>query len=408
MAPPQVVVVGAGVTGSLLACLLKEMGVPTVRVVEKSRGAGGRMVTHRLRDPVAGGGRDAPVVGRADLGAQYVTTRSPPEHAVLGPLYKSLLDAAVLKPFEGLVAGPNPYGATAEVRHFAAPKGLQSIAEYFLQRSAAELMWDAFAQELQVLPDGGLRLKLQRGSDGAELPSISNNSGEEGPTVPTIVVLTQPVPQVLGNSKFPMSGNFLESLSQEAQADLGKVEFSSRFAAAYFFDAAKFTWPHAWTAHYFDKGDVRYVAHDSGKRGAGGDETMVSVLVHSGVPLGIELKAEEQPFSGAATRLQVDLEEKLPEIPWREAAAVKVHKWAYSQVYKGYGARRPAADWVWDAGSNGFPGCLELFRTEQALGLLAGDALAPASNFEGCVYSAHKAAEAVKAFVTDLQARSDL
>ena len=37
---------------------------------------------------------------------------------------------------------------------------------------------------------------------------------------------------------------------------------------------------------------MRYVSHDSARRGASG-ETLMSVLVHSGVPLGIELNDEE-------------------------------------------------------------------------------------------------------------------
>lgn len=401
MVLPNVLIVGAGVTGSVLAMMLKEMGIP-VRLVEKSRGAGGRMATHRHRN----GGRETPIVGRADLGAQYITTRLPPDHAVMGPIYKSLLDAGVLRSFGGQVAGPNPYGgAGPEVRHFTAQDGLQAVSEHFLKTSGTEVSWDAALHELNVLSEGGLSMQLKRGSDGAELPSMGN--GEVG-AAPQVVVMTQPVPQVLGKSKFPMGGNFLESLSEGAAADLAKVEFSSRFAAAYFFEASAFSWPHSWTAHYFDQGDVRYVAHDTGKRGASEEEPMVSVLVHSGVPLGIEFKDEASPFPGALDRLQADLAQKLPEVPWDKAASVKVHKWLYSQVYKGLGAKRPAPDWVWDAGDNGFPGCVELFHTSRALGLLAGDSMAPASNFEGCVFSARRAAEAIKAFADGLGARSDL
>merc|ERR1719454_1791877 len=98
------------------------MGLP-VRVLEKSRGAGGRMATHRYRR----GDRESP-----DLGAQYISTKSSQGHAVLGPVYKRLLDAGVLKTFEGTVAGPNPYGGSDDIRHYTAPEGLQSIADFFL------------------------------------------------------------------------------------------------------------------------------------------------------------------------------------------------------------------------------------------------------------------------------------
>jgi predicted NAD/FAD-dependent oxidoreductase len=143
---PQVLIVGAGVTGSMLALLAKDMGL-SVRVLEKSRGAGGRMATHTFRR----GDRSSPILAHADLGAQYVTTRSSPEHPFLGPLYKRLTEAGVLVPFTGEVAGANPYGgAGPEIRHFAAPKGMRSIAEYFLQSSAAPVDWGVAVEDLAV------------------------------------------------------------------------------------------------------------------------------------------------------------------------------------------------------------------------------------------------------------------
>ena len=42
-----------------------------------------------------------------------------------------------------------------------------------------------------------------------------------------------------------------------------------------------------------DQGDVRYVAHDTARRGGATDEPLMAVLVHSGVPLGIKLSDEE-------------------------------------------------------------------------------------------------------------------
>ena len=81
------------------------------------------------------------------------------------------------------------------------------------------------------------------------------------------------------------------------------MEYSSRFAVAYFFDKSKVTWPFTWTCQYFDKGDVRYVAHDSAKRHST-HETMISVLVHSGVPLGIELQDEEEGTVSESVRCE--------------------------------------------------------------------------------------------------------
>lgn len=113
----------------------------------------------------------------------------------------------------------------------------------------------------------------------------------------------------------------------------------------------------------------------------------MAVLVHSGVPLGMKLGDEEDPFPTAAERMQSELREKLPELPWDSAEGSKVHKWRYSQVYIGYGGHKPSPSWVWPMGeeTGSQSGCVELFRSEGALGLLCGDAVAPASNFEGAL-----------------------
>ena len=174
---PQVLIVGAGVTGSMLALLAKDMGL-SVRVLEKSRGAGGRMATHTFRR----GDRSSPILAHADLGAQYVTTRTSPEHPFLGPLYKRLTDAGVLIPFTGEVAGANPYGTPGpEIRHFAAPQGMRSIAEYFLQSSSVPVDWGVALEDL-ALETTGIAVT-------GELPEEAKS--------PSVVVLTQPVPQIL-------------------------------------------------------------------------------------------------------------------------------------------------------------------------------------------------------------------
>ena len=43
--------------------------------------------------------------------------------------------------------------------------------------------------------------------------------------------------------------------------------------------------------------DVRYVAHDTARRGGASDEPMMAVLVHSGVPLGMKLGDEEDSWT---------------------------------------------------------------------------------------------------------------
>merc|ERR1712183_610374 len=141
--------------------------------------------------------------------------------------------------------------------------------------------------------------------------------------------------------------------------------------------------------------------------GGAGNESVTSVVVHSAVPLGIELTDEQDPFPTAAERMLVDLETKMPEIPWAKASASKMQKWKYSQVYKGLRGSRPDPGWTWNSmedpvANENVPGFLTLFQTDHALGMMCGDAFAPASKFDGCVFSAYKAAESLRAF---LQAR---
>lgn len=355
------------------------------------------MSTMKFRGP--GAPRDLPVLARADVGAQYITTRSSPSHPLLGPIYDRLLKEGLLKSFDGKVDGPNPYGGAGgeSVRHYVPPEGLQAIVEYFLTASGVVPEWGCVLKEIS-LTDGSIQMRISRGN------GTSQDTDEEHlkPDRQVAVVLTQPVPQVLGESKFGLRGNLLESTDAALLAELRQVQYSSRFAAAYFFE--QLMWPYDFAVRYFDGGDVRYVTHDSAKRGATG-EPFSSVVVHGSVPLGLELIAEEEPFCTAAKRLGDDLAGKLPEIPWASASS-KVHKWKYSQVYKGLGGRQPRPNWVWEGdAADVAPGVVSLARTASALCLLSGDAVAPASNFEGCVFSAFRTVAAIQGFALEQAAK---
>ena len=39
---------------------------------------------------------------------------------------------------------------------------------------------------------------------------------------------------------------------------------------------------------------MRYIAHDTARRGGASEEPLMAVLVHSGVPLGMKLNDEEE------------------------------------------------------------------------------------------------------------------
>ncbi|XP_046889056.1 renalase isoform X3 [Hypomesus transpacificus] len=121
----RVLIVGAGLTGSLCACLLRREIPHKVKIVvwDKSRGAGGRMSTSRSpNDPSC----------IVDLGAQYITA-TPYYAQIHNSFYEELLAHGVLKPLESSVEGM----VTKEEGHknYVTPEGVSSIVKYFLKQS---------------------------------------------------------------------------------------------------------------------------------------------------------------------------------------------------------------------------------------------------------------------------------
>jgi predicted NAD/FAD-dependent oxidoreductase len=81
----QIVIIGAGLSGLVAARHLTEAGL-SVKVLEKSRGFGGRMATRRFRTLPIPIGIDSPMA--MDHGAQYFTARDPKFSQFLKPFIK--------------------------------------------------------------------------------------------------------------------------------------------------------------------------------------------------------------------------------------------------------------------------------------------------------------------------------
>ncbi|XP_069096003.1 renalase isoform X3 [Pleurodeles waltl] len=121
----RVLIVGAGLTGSLCAHLLKRgpgMTAHQVVVWDKARGAGGRMATSRSpHNPRC----------TADLGAQYITVT--PEYADKHKsFYDEMLAQGILKPLTAPVKGMVMKEGS---ENFVTPKGISSIVKHYLQQS---------------------------------------------------------------------------------------------------------------------------------------------------------------------------------------------------------------------------------------------------------------------------------
>nr|XP_023686805.1 renalase isoform X5 [Paramormyrops kingsleyae] len=166
----RVLVVGAGLTGSLCACLLRREMLSKVQITvwEKCHGAGGRMCTSTSpADPNC----------TADLGAQYVTA-TPYHIETHGSFYAELSSHGILRP---LVAPVEGMAMKEEgIRNFVTPKGASSIVKHYLRESGAEV---SFGRQVT---------HVQRKGPGWEV-CVKGGQAESFDAV----VLTVPVPQIL-------------------------------------------------------------------------------------------------------------------------------------------------------------------------------------------------------------------
>uniref|UniRef100_A0A8D0HRZ5 L-amino-acid oxidase n=1 Tax=Sphenodon punctatus TaxID=8508 RepID=A0A8D0HRZ5_SPHPU len=271
----RVLIVGAGLTGSLCAALLRrELPQRSLRIVlwDKARGAGGRMATSRSpHHPEC----------TADLGAQYITLT--PEYVEKHQsFYEDLLSHGVLKPLTAPVEG---MVMEEGAQNFMTPQGVSSIVKHYLKESAgADVFYDHHVTQIH-LRDGKWEVYSKKGS----LEQFD------------IVVLTMPVPQVLQlqgdivNSKSPCSKTHMHLLT------------GYNILVIYKSDCFSFC------LTLTESSDVG-----------------PSIVVHTSVPFGIEHLEWD---SEKVQQLILDqLENIMPGLP--KPASVKCQKWRYSQVTK--------------------------------------------------------------------------
>ncbi|KAF4521615.1 hypothetical protein B566_EDAN006657 [Ephemera danica] len=269
----KVLIVGAGVTSSLIGALLKKFQLPCQVILwDKARGAGGRMSTSRSpSDPTC----------TADIGAQYITAL-PHYLQSHNDFYNSLLMSKVLEPLTSRVEGMKdfPEGTC----HYVAPNGMSSIAKHFVQDSNCHVKFNHHVSAISQ--NGDSKWVVQTLSGTEEMFDA--------------VVLTMPVPQIL-----QLQGDVADILGSNKNAaisdGLKTVKYSSRYALGLFFNGV--TLPDlGWDAKYLWDHDI----------------FRFPMLISK-------------------------VKELFPE--WPEPAAVKCHKWRYSQVLEPH---------------SGAPGCVVL------------------------------------------------
>ncbi|XP_066521974.1 renalase isoform X2 [Hoplias malabaricus] len=294
----RVLIVGAGLTGSVCACLLRRELSEKVKIVvwEKSRGAGGRMSTSRSPSNMS---------CTADLGAQYITA-TPYYSKIHKSFYEELLLNGVLKPLEARMDGlmVKDEGCI----NYVTPTGASSIVKHFLKESGAEVFYGHHVTHVN-----------RRGS-GWEV------GRKEGPPEQfDVVVLTMPVPQIL-----QLQGDIGSLLKDSEKQKLEAVSYSSRFALGLFYKAGvQISVP--WAAKYVSNNPcIRYIAIDDKKRNLESDEHGPSVVVHTSVPFG--LQHLEETLEEVQPVILQELQKELPELP--QPQNIKCHKWRYSQLIR--------------------------------------------------------------------------
>ncbi|XP_051273025.1 renalase [Dicentrarchus labrax] len=338
----RVLIVGAGLTGSLCACLLRRELQNKVQIVvwDKARGAGGRMSTSRPPDPSS---------QSADLGAQYITATASyalSHHSV----YSELLTSDLLQPLDCVVEGLQQRDGS---KNYMTPLGMCSLVKHFLSESGADLF---FEHHVTALYRRGASWEVQRKAGGSDTFDA--------------VVLTMPVPQIL-----QLEGDVGQILSVQQKQQLDGVVYSSRFAIALFFPPGV-VFSFQWAVRYVaDNPCICYIAADSRKRNADAPGHGPSLVVHTSVPFGLqhleEDKEDVQPI------ILQELYKLLPGLP--QPISIKCQKWRYSQVL------------------TSVPDCPgQMTVLDRPLLVCSGDAFTH-SNFDGCVESALSVLSVLKA-----------
>ncbi|XP_064418802.1 renalase [Latimeria chalumnae] len=332
----RVLIVGAGLTGSLCACLLRMKVNSQVQLVvwEKAKGAGGRMTTSRSPHDLK---------CTADLGAQYITAT--PFYAKKHQrFYDELLQCEILKPLVAPVEGMmiKEEGTC----NFVTPQGVASIIKHYLKESGSDVNYDSHVHHIYFK---NRRWEVSRKAGSSEQFDI--------------VILTMPVPQIL-----QLEGNIVNLINKSQRQQLEAVSYSSRYALGLFYEAGtQIDVP--WAAKYICNNPcIRFISVDNKKRNLDSSAIGPSIVVHTSVSFGVENlernKDEVQPL------ILEQLEKVLPGLP--KPASIKCQKWRFSQV----------AQAVVDS-----PGYM-ILNTKPLL-ICGGDGFTH-SNFDGCIDSALK------------------
>ncbi|KAE8743769.1 hypothetical protein FOCC_FOCC009602 [Frankliniella occidentalis] len=294
----RVLLIGSGITAALTGALLRKQAADriTLTIWDKARGAGGRMSTSRSSG-------DSECL--ADLGAQYITVL-PENFEKNREIYGNLLENQIIEPLVlGAVSGMKEFPSGTQ--HFVTPNGMSSLVKYLISLSAPEDT--LFQHHVSAITQIGEKLQVE----------TTTGTKEEF----DVVILTLPAPQVL-----QLGGDvpLLLKSQPELEDGLRAVKFSSRYALALYFNSGDGQ-HEPWAAKYIDNNPVfRYASIENRKRNR--PEKPPAAVFHSNVKFGSE--NIEKTLIDMEPILLEEYKNLFPK--WPKPAAIKCHKWRYSQV----------------------------------------------------------------------------
>ncbi|MEG3985510.1 FAD-dependent oxidoreductase [Microcoleus sp. T3B2] len=293
----DVAVIGAGMAGLSCAQRLRQAGY-SVAVVEKSRGAGGRVATRRVQGT------------RADHGVRYL---EPQGDAVQG-LIEVLVDRHILKLWTDTVWEFRQGKLSAIPSScYVAPAGMNSIGKYLAQD--LEIWFGRRVQAISTTDNQMWHLSLEVTDNNLEIPQE---------LIAKAVVVAIPAPQALMflNSEIGLKSDFIDNLRSVEYEPC--ITVMAGYPAGKQQDLSNLN-PQWKSVSFPDNSDLAWVGLDSSKRL---DPLQPVFVVHSSANFA-ERYLEAADLETVGQELLDRTSEYL--ISWlKEPEWLQVHRWRYA------------------------------------------------------------------------------
>ncbi|MEG4058778.1 MULTISPECIES: FAD-dependent oxidoreductase [unclassified Microcoleus] len=293
----DVAVIGAGMAGLSCAQRLRQAGY-SVAVVEKSRGAGGRVATRRVQGT------------RADHGARYL---EPQGDAVQG-LIEALVDRDILKLWTDTV-WEFRQGELSAIPNscYVAPAGMNAVGKYLAED--LEIWFGRRVQAISTTDNQMWHLSLEVTDDNLQTPQE---------LIAKAVVVAIPAPQALMflDAKIGLQSDFLDKLRSVEYDPC--ITVMAGYSVAKQQDLSNLN-PQWKSVSFPDNSDLAWVGLDSSKRLEPQQRVFV---VHSSANFA-ERYLEAADLETVGQELLDRTSEYL--IPWlKKPEWLQVHRWRYA------------------------------------------------------------------------------